>query len=56
MRCAEGINHPMILYQIWKRVTEENKIEAEKSMSELQTEWLKESQFYMACKLVSLYQ
>ena len=46
----------MILYHIWKRVTEENQILAEQSQSEIQTEYLKESQFYMACKLVALYQ
>ncbi len=29
LRCAEDIEHPMILYQIWKRVTEENQMAAE---------------------------
>lgn len=56
LRCADKLEHPRILYLIWKRVTEENALNAEASMTDVQTEYLKESQFYMACKLVQLYQ
>ena len=56
LRCADNLSHPMILGLIWDRITEENRISAESTMSEIQDQWLKESQFYMGCKLVALYQ
>lgn len=49
LRCAEDLEVSM-LYAIWERVIEENLADGQP------TKYLKESQFYMACKLVALYQ
>lgn len=44
-----------MLYAIWQRVIDENQSEISQDSS-IQIDFLKESQFYMACKLVAIYQ
>lgn len=54
LRCAEDLD-PFILYAIWSRIVEEN-LMAGSNISDVNVEWLRESQFHMACKLVAIYQ
>lgn len=49
LRCAEGL-HPTMLYAIWTRIVEENLMGGDGDVT-----YLRESQFHMACKLVSIY-
>ena len=44
-----------MLYAIWERVIQENQQEISLD-SQVEISFLKESQFYMACKLVAIYQ
>ena len=53
LRCAEDLD-PFILYAIWSRIVEENLMQGGSSAQDV--EWLRESQFHMACKLVAIYQ
>jgi hypothetical protein len=53
LSCSNNLS-PAILYSIWARVTEEN--ETDESYVGQDMAYLKESQFYIACKLVAIYQ
>ena len=52
LKCSTKLE-PQILYAIWERVIEENTQDLE---SVVNVAFLKESQFYLACKLVAIYQ
>lgn len=56
MQCAVGLDS-QILYDIWERITKKESNNKESSIASMvASPYLKESQFYLACKLVAIHQ